>query len=59
MADRIPRPEWHTRPPEEWPESARAFYRLCWVISQRVASKRLLQGSPGSPLIPDVEQNRK
>gem|GEM_PF-4064621 len=28
-------PDWYSRPPEAWPDAARAFYRLCRLIARR------------------------
>lgn len=56
MANRIPRPDWYSKPPDEWPSSAREFYRLCWVIGRRVKIKKALQQAGELSLPPDADQ---
>lgn len=35
MEGKLRQPDWYTKPPDQWPDAAREFYRLCWIISRR------------------------
>lgn len=37
----LPKPDWFDKPHEEWPPAAREFYRLCWVVGQRIRFHRV------------------
>jgi hypothetical protein len=36
----IPQPDWWDKGPDQWPEDAREFYRLCHMIYRRVLFHR-------------------
>ena len=45
----LPRPDWLDKPPEEWPEEAREFYRLCHAIMKRAQLQKRQHGHQASP----------
>jgi hypothetical protein len=55
MPDRLQRPDWYSKPPQEWPSSAREFYRLCWTIARRIQVKQARQAAGGSDAPPDAD----